>query len=161
MTRQTKNSPITGYSHYSRKEVFRQLGLTITDKKPEIPTVAPVKAPEPEPVTEEEEVIPEPVVIAPEPVVEEAQEQLNHDEETVISEVSETPEVVITSLEVLELRKAHAKALESNGIASVEDLAAYLETGKSLSDLSNLSAAAVKSINEKFEQWQKEQNQTK
>lgn len=162
MTRQS-NTPATGYAHYSRAAIFRQLGLTITEtntepeKKPEEPEIPLFD----EVVKEPEEIIQEtetPTV--EEPVIEEAQEQPTQEEEVVSEEVVETPEEVKTSLDVLELRKTHAKALESNGIASVEDLAAYLESGKSLADLSNISAAAVKSIEEKFEKWQKEQNPT-
>ena len=158
MTRQS-NTPATGYAHYSRAAIFRQLGLKITETKTELE----VKPEEPQ-IPLFDEIVQEPEETTPvveEPVIEEAQEQPTQEEEVVSEEVNETPEEVNTSLDVLGLRKTHAKALESNGIASVEDLAAYLESGKSLTDLSNISAAAVKSIEEKFEQWQKEQNPTK
>lgn len=166
MTSQSKN--FTGYSHFSRNEVFRKLGLTITE------TETTVEPPKPEPIFEEVEpkptieeapeeiTIEEPVVeeVQPEPVVEEPQDQPTQ-EEVAEPEVKDVLEEVSTPIESLDLKKTWVKILTTNGINTVEDLALYIESGKSLADLPNLSAAAEKSINEKFEQWQNEQNQTK
>lgn len=169
MTRQSNNYPITGYSHYSRKEVFRKLGLSIVETETPKPEPVPLFE-EPELIIDEvtEEPASEPVVeeVQPEPVVEETveepQEQPKQEEE-VAPETNDTPEEpetaeeVKTPIEVLDLKKTWIKNLEANNITTVEDLADYLASGKSLEDFSNLSAAAIKSINEKFEQWQNEQ----
>ena len=164
MTSQSNN--FTGFSHYSREEVFRKLGLTITNT-----VETPVEPPKPEPVVEEvkeepviEEVQPEPVeepVVIEEPQEQPTQEEVTEPEVNDTPEEAETTEEVRTPIEALDLKKTWLKILTANDINTVEDLALYFESGKSLADLPNLSAAAEKSINEKFEQWQNEQNQTK
>ena len=128
MTSQSNN--FTGYSHFSRKDVFRKLGLTIIE--PDEPVVEPQK-PEPTPIFEEvvEEVAPEPVV--EEPVVEEPLEQPTQEEVTV-PEVEDTVEEVAeeetkTPIETLDLKKTWIKALTASGINTVEDLASFFESG--------------------------------
>ena len=114
---------------------------------------------EPEPVIEET-VAPEPESLVEEPVVDEATVEVAS--EPVVEETTTVQEEEVqTPISELKLKKAYATALITSGIETINDLEEFINSGKDLADLPGIGPTSAKTVLEKFEQWQREQNKTK
>ena len=154
-SRPTSGTP--GARPFSALEVFRRLGVTV-----KTPSPAPVKetvSVEPEPVVEP--VVEEPVSVVEEPVVEETASEAVAEPTPVEETTTVEEKEVLTPISELHLKKAFATALIAGGIETTKDLETYINSGKDLADLPGIGATSAKTVIEKFEAWQNEQNQTK
>lgn len=153
-SRPTSGTP--GARPFSALEVFRRLGVTV-----KTPSPAPAKETVSEEPVETEPVLEEPVSVVEEPVVEETASEAVAEPTPVEETTTVEEEEVLTPISELHLKKAYATALIAGGIETTKDLENYINSGKDLADLPGIGATSAKTVIEKFEAWQNEQNQMK